>query len=323
LEAIQKDPDAGHPYWSLGNLYWYVGRNDGAFLHLQQAAALFLRQGDKDSLARVLQNQANIWQKFGETDLARKSLEEAYDLFLELNLQVDSTWVMEDLAALNLSREDRRSARSVQRMRVALPRTWGQQPFAKCLLTLVNFLDPVTELEEIERIVHQVSELQSASGRPDMIMAAKLLLGMKYTQAGLHTKAIITLDDVRHEASVLQNRDQYLPQIHSMLAEAYQSSGDFKLAEQDYLKCLAGFEENFREQRGEEARGEKFGDYAQAVYSYVGFLADRGRSLEAFELLEGTKSWLSVNTWRIVRILVITPICKKSCPASATNYLPS
>ena len=293
LEGLRLDPKSGRPYFALGELHHHAGHVDQAFLHWQHAAAQYEQAGDKDGLARVTQNLATLWQCFGEDNVARQFYERARALFLDLDLQTDATWVAEELAKMTLRDGDAAAGRQQLEACAARYRELGEEQHrANCLLTLVNFCDPVTEIDTVVRLVQEAIETYRASDRFDIVMGAQLLLGMRYRLAGMHRKAIETTEDALIRARVLVNRDQYLGQIHVELAEAHRATGDIAAAEKHFTEGLAWYKRNYERQAGEQARGHKFSLYAGGVYAYAAFLADRGRTRDAFELLDGTKSCL-------------------------------
>ncbi len=179
---------------------WVLART-----YAERARALFDELGDSATVARLLNNLAGLNHLLGDADEALSLLEQAFGMFVELDLAVDAGYVCSSLAEIHLDRDEPALAESNARKALDLlgGRVDHLQEIGTAELALGRSLAAQGSLDEGEQWIARADETfeqaRSAAHRSYAWIAqgdVQLERGNDGVAAGLFRRAALAL----HEA---------------------------------------------------------------------------------------------------------------------------
>jgi transcriptional regulator with XRE-family HTH domain len=134
---------------------WVLARS-----YAERARVLFAELGDEATVARLLNNLAGLSHLLGDVDEALSLLEEAFGMFVELDLPVDAGYVCSSLAEIHLDRDEPVLAESNARKALDLlgGRVDHLQEVGTAELALGKSLAAQGSLDEGERWIARADE---------------------------------------------------------------------------------------------------------------------------------------------------------------------
>jgi tetratricopeptide (TPR) repeat protein len=178
---------------------WVLARS-----HAERARKLFEELGDRSTVARLLNNLAGFSHLLGDSDQAVALLEEAFAIFVDLDLPVDAGYVCSSLAGIQLDRGDDAAAETSARKALDLldGRVDHLQEVGMAQLVLGRALAARGSLDDAERWIAAADEsferARSEGHRSYAWMAhgdVESLRGNAAEAAGLYRRAAIALQD--------------------------------------------------------------------------------------------------------------------------------
>ena len=181
------------------------GRWALARMHAERARALFAELGDRATVGRLLNNLAGLEHLLGDTPRAAALLDEAFAIFVDLDLPVDAGYVCSSLAEVWL--ESGELERSETHARRALDllgdRVDHVQEVGTAQLTLGRALAAQGRIEDAERWIAAADETFWRARSTGHRSSAWIALGDVETRrgddraaAGLYRRAALALQDV-------------------------------------------------------------------------------------------------------------------------------
>jgi tetratricopeptide (TPR) repeat protein len=178
---------------------WVLAR-----MHAERARELFDRLGDRATVARLLNNLAGLSHLLGDDERAIALLEEAFRLFVDLDLSVDAGYVCSSLAEIGLETGDARMSEAQARKALDLlgDRIDHLQEVGTAQLTLGRALAAQGQLDDAEAWISAAddtfAQARSASHRSYAWIAqgdVESRRGDDRAAAGLYRRAAVTLQD--------------------------------------------------------------------------------------------------------------------------------
>jgi len=179
---------------------WVLARS-----HAEQSRELFAELGDRATVARLLNNLAGLEHLLGDAPRAVELLDEAFGMFVELDLPVDAGYVCASLAEIGLESGD--AAMSEEQARKALrlldDRVDHLQELGTAELALGRALTAQGKLDEAESWLATADETferaRSASHRSSTWIAqgdVRRSRGDDRAAAGLYRRAAVALQEL-------------------------------------------------------------------------------------------------------------------------------
>jgi transcriptional regulator with XRE-family HTH domain len=134
----------------------------------ERSRELFDELGDRATVARLLNNLAGLNHLLGDSDRAISLLDEAFALFVDLDLGLEAGYVCSSLAAIQLDQDDRIGAADSARKALALldGRVDHLQEVGMAQLTLGRALAGLGELEQAESWITAAETSFGAAASP-------------------------------------------------------------------------------------------------------------------------------------------------------------
>jgi tetratricopeptide (TPR) repeat protein len=201
-EACADDRRAADALFQASLVAQREGRWVLARTYAERSRELFDALGDRATVARLLNNLAGLSHLLGDDDHAVAALEEAFGMFVELDLVVEAGYVCSSLAAIQLDRDDSDAAETSARKALDLlgDRVDHLQEIGMAQLSLGRSYARQGELEEAEKWIAAADETFCRAGsmghRSYAWMAqgdVESLRGSDAVAAGLYRRAALAL----------------------------------------------------------------------------------------------------------------------------------
>jgi transcriptional regulator with XRE-family HTH domain len=178
---------------------WVLSRTQA-----ERSRELFAELGDRATVARLLNNLAGLSHLLGDSDQAVALLEEAFAMFVDLDLPVDAGYVCSSLAGIELDRRDLDAAETNARKALELldDRVDHLQEIGMAQLVLGRALAAGGSLEDAERWIATANdsfERAESTGHLSFAWMARgdveSLKGNATAAAGLYRRAAVALQE--------------------------------------------------------------------------------------------------------------------------------
>ena len=178
---------------------WLLARS-----YAERAQVLFEELGDRAAVARVLNNLAGLHHLLGDVGQAIALLEEAFEIFVELDLAVDAGYVCSSLAEIRLECGDAEMSEAQARKALDLldVREDHLQEVGTAQLTLGRALSAQGRLDDAESwlvVAEETFDRASSEGHRSYAWVAQgdvqSLRGNDRLAAGLYRRAARALQD--------------------------------------------------------------------------------------------------------------------------------
>jgi transcriptional regulator with XRE-family HTH domain len=201
-EACADDRRAADALFQASLVAQREGRWILARTYAERSRAFFDALGDRATVARLLNNLAGLSHLLGDDDQAVTLLEEAFGMFVDLDLEVDAGYVCSSLAAIQLDRGDSAAAMTSSRKALDLlgDRVDHLQEIGMAQLTLGRSHADQGRLGEAEKWIAAADDTFCRAGsmghRSYAWMAqgdVESLRGSDAVAAGLYRRAALAL----------------------------------------------------------------------------------------------------------------------------------